>query len=221
MNQELLSGVYTLAGGVLLYSVKEVVRFFVDSNLQRKRINLDKIYPIYLECFKKAKMMIGARIIPVDQKEFLDFFDVDVYKRLDKVSQKAYRDVIAFRQITNLSNRVKIMEDFKTDFNNEFSINQIFFQKSFVNETIDIVSKYEKDITYLKNIINNLDDEKECIRVDSFITTEYQRKINEYNFYLGKFHEEFRKRFKVDRMTIIEKIKLQLHQNDINRLGDE
>lgn len=68
VNQELLNGVYTLAGGVLLYSVKEVVRFFVDSNLQRKRINLDKIYPIYLECFKKAKMMIGARIIPVDQK---------------------------------------------------------------------------------------------------------------------------------------------------------
>lgn len=129
--------------------------------------------------------------------------------------------MIAFRQITNLSNRVKIMEDFKTDFNNEFSINQIFFQKSFVNETIDIVSKYEKDITYLKNIINNLDDEKECIRVDSFITTEYQRKINEYNSYLDKFHEEFRKRFKVDRMTIIEKIKLRLHQNDIKRLGDE
>lgn len=221
MSQELLSGVYTLAGGVLLYSIKEVVRFFVDSNLQRKQINLEKIYPIYLDCFKKAKMMIGAYVIPVDQKEFLDFFDANIYKGLDKASQKAYRDIIAFRQMINLSNRVKVMEDFKTDFRNEFSINQIFFRNSFVIETTNIVSEYEKDISYLKNIINNMEDRKEYIRVDSFITTEYQRKINEYNFYLDKFHEEFRKHFKVDRMTIKEKLKNWLSRKNINWLSDK
>ncbi|MBI5975193.1 hypothetical protein [Staphylococcus canis] len=221
MNQELLGGIYTLAGGVLLYSIKEVVRFFVDSNLQRKQINLEKIYPIYLECFKKAKMMIGAYIIPVDQKEFLDFFDADIYKELDKRSQKAYRDIVAFRQIINLSNRVKVMEDFKMDFRNEFSINQIFFRNSFVIETIDVVSEYEKDISYLKSIINKMEAKREYISTDSFITPEYQRKINEYNLYLDKFEEEFRRHFKVDRMTLKEKVKIWLSRKNINRFDNK
>ncbi|SPZ99562.1 Uncharacterised protein [Staphylococcus aureus] len=61
------------------------------------------------------------------QHEFLDFFDIEVFNNLDKQSKKAYENVIGFRQMINLSNRVKAMEDFKMSFNNEFSTNQIFF----------------------------------------------------------------------------------------------
>lgn len=55
MNEQIIGSIYTLAGGVVLYSVKEIFRYFTDSNLQRKKINLEQIYPIYLDCFKKAK----------------------------------------------------------------------------------------------------------------------------------------------------------------------
>ncbi|HCX9351774.1 TPA: hypothetical protein O0Z75_002790, partial [Staphylococcus aureus] len=79
-----------------------------------------------------AKKMIGAYIIPTEQHEFLDFFDIEVFNNLDKQSKKAYENVIGFRQMINLSNRVKAMEDFKMSFNNEFSTNQIFFNPSFV-----------------------------------------------------------------------------------------
>ena len=198
MNQELLGSLYTLAGGVFLYSVKEIVRFYVDSNLQRKSINLEKIYPIYLECFKKAKMMIGAYIMPTEEDDFLNFFDMDIYKELDRKSQKAYSNIIEFRQILNLANRVKIMENLKVDFRNEFSINQIFFNKAFVIETIDAVAEYEKDISYLKKVINKIELEGGSISIDSFITSDYQKKINYYNLYLDKFEEEFRKHFKMN-----------------------
>ncbi|EMH2356310.1 hypothetical protein OX717_003044, partial [Staphylococcus aureus] len=57
MNEQIIGSIYTLAGGVVLYSVKEIFRYFTDSNLQRKKINLEQIYPIYLDCFKKAKKM--------------------------------------------------------------------------------------------------------------------------------------------------------------------
>ncbi|MCG9824542.1 hypothetical protein LHK22_09435 [Staphylococcus argenteus] len=55
MNEQIIGSIYTLAGGVVLYSVKEIFRYFTDSNLQRKKINLEQIYPIYLDCFKKAR----------------------------------------------------------------------------------------------------------------------------------------------------------------------
>ncbi|WP_103151308.1 hypothetical protein [Staphylococcus aureus] len=106
MNEQIIGSIYTLAGGVVLYSVKEIFRYFTDSNLQRKKINLEQIYPIYLDCFKKAKKMIGAYIIPTEQHEFLDFFDIEVFNNLDKQSKKAYENVIGFRQMINLSNRV-------------------------------------------------------------------------------------------------------------------
>ncbi|MDT4019624.1 hypothetical protein RPQ04_06025, partial [Staphylococcus aureus] len=103
---------------------------------------------------------------------------------LDKQSKKAYENVIGFRQMINLSNRVKAMEDFKMSFNNEFSTNQIFFNPSFVMETIAIINEYQKDISYLKNIINKMNENRAYNHIDSFITSEYRRKINDYNLYL-------------------------------------
>ncbi|MFA0987580.1 hypothetical protein ACCB44_06260, partial [Staphylococcus aureus] len=61
----------------------------------------------------------------------------------------------------NLSNRVKAMEDFKMSFNNEFSTNQIFFNPSFVMETIAIINEYQKDISYLKNGIGFIRNNQE------------------------------------------------------------
>ncbi|MEJ7441031.1 hypothetical protein WL555_02835 [Staphylococcus warneri] len=215
MNQELVGSLWTLAGGVALYSIKEVVRYISDTNIQTKKINLEKIYPIYHECYKKAKMMIGAYIIPIDQKEFLDFFDVEIYKDLDEISKNVYKEVIPFRQLMNLSSRVQKMEDLKTDFRNEFSINQIFFDKDFIVETTDIVNEYEKDISSLKNVINQMNEKQEYTKVESFITPNYQRKINDYELYLDKFEDQFRKHFKIDKISLFEKLKLKLKQKGV------
>lgn len=216
MNQELVGSLWTLAGGVALYSIKEVVRYISDTNIQTKKINLEKIYPIYHECYKKAKMMIGAYIIPIDQKEFLDFFDVEIYKDLDEISKNVYKEVIPFRQLMNLSSRVQKMEDLKTDFRNEFSVNQIFFDKDFIIETTDIVNEYEKDISSLKNVINQMNEKQEYTKVESFITPNYQRKINDYELYLDKFEDQFRKHFKIDKISLFEKLKLKLKQKGVD-----
>ncbi len=216
MNQELVGSLWTLAGGVALYSIKEVVRYISDTNIQTKKINLEKIYPIYHECYKKAKMMIGAYIIPINQKEFLDFFDVEIYKDLDEISKNVYKEVIPFRQLMNLSSRVQKMEDLKTDFRNEFSVNQIFFDKDFIIETTDIVNEYEKDISSLKNVINQMNEKQEYTKVESFITPNYQRKINDYELYLDKFEDQFRKHFKIDKISLFEKLKLKLKQKGVD-----
>lgn len=168
--------------------------------------------PVYLDCFKKAKKMIGAYIIPTEQHEFLDFFDIEVFNNLDKQSKKAYENVIGFRQMINLSNRVKAMEDFKMSFNNEFSTNQIFFNPSFVMETIAIINEYQKDISYLKNIINKMNENRAYNHIDSFITSEYRRKINDYNLYLDKFEEQFSQKFKINRTSIKERIIINLNK---------
>ena len=42
MNQEFVGSFITLAGGVALYVVKEVVRYISDTNIQTKKINLEK-----------------------------------------------------------------------------------------------------------------------------------------------------------------------------------
>ncbi len=160
-------------------------------------------------------MMIGAYIIPIDQKEFLDFFDVEIYKDLDEISKNVYKEVIPFRQLMNLSSRVQKMEDLKTDFRNEFSINQIFFDKDFIVETTDIVNEYEKDISSLKNVINQMNEKQEYTKVESFITPNYQRKINDYELYLDKFEDQFRKHFKIDKISLFEKLKLKLKQKGV------
>ena len=52
MNQELVGSLWTLAGGVALYSIKEVVRYISDTNIQTKKINL-KRFILFIECYKK------------------------------------------------------------------------------------------------------------------------------------------------------------------------
>ncbi len=37
MNEQIIGSIYTLAGGVVLYSVKEIFRYFTDSNLHRNQ----------------------------------------------------------------------------------------------------------------------------------------------------------------------------------------
>ncbi len=51
-------------------------------------------------------------------------------------------------------------------------------------ETIAIINEYQKDISYLKNIINKMNENRAYNHIDSFITSEYRRKINDYNLYL-------------------------------------
>ena len=50
MNHELLGGI-CIAGGFALYTVKEIIRFIVDANLNRKQANLINIYPIYSDVY--------------------------------------------------------------------------------------------------------------------------------------------------------------------------
>ncbi|CAC6908216.1 Uncharacterised protein [Staphylococcus aureus] len=51
MNEQIIGSIYTLAGGVVLYSVKEIFRYFTDSNLQRKknqfRTNISDIFRLF------------------------------------------------------------------------------------------------------------------------------------------------------------------------------
>ncbi|EES35767.1 hypothetical protein HMPREF0791_1633 [Staphylococcus epidermidis W23144] len=205
MNIEFLGSIYTLAGGVALYSIKEFVKYFSDSKLHRKKLNLEKLYPIYLECFKKARTMINSYFI---NKEKLDLNDIEISAGLNDVNKESYDNDINYRQRINLSNKVKNMEALKNDFSDVFNINKIFFNNDFVAKTFDIINEFERDISYLKNIITNMENSNEYFKIESFITPEYQRKINDYIFYLDQFEDEFKKHFKINRLTWKEKIRI-------------
>ncbi|RIM84247.1 hypothetical protein BU107_13720, partial [Staphylococcus xylosus] len=108
MNQELLGGIYTIAGGIALYSIKEIVRFFVDNKLNRKQSNLENIYPIYVEVFKAAKIFIGAYNTPLSQPVSLKVLNdelLEQFKR-NKKFVKAYKDNEAYRYIVNLNKHI-------------------------------------------------------------------------------------------------------------------
>lgn len=197
MNQELLGGIYTIAGGVILYSLKEVVRFFIDSNLSKTKLNLETIYPIYVECFKKAKMMIGSYIIPTETNNFPDSFDVEVYENLDTLEKETYETLLSYRQYLNLFTHVQKMKNFKRDFNNEYSVNQIFFNGEFVAETVEIVQEFESDISYLDNQLEYMAQENEEVDINNIITKAYKDKIMKYEIYLNKFEKEFKTKFKI------------------------
>ena len=55
MNQELVGSLWTLAGGVALYSIKEVVIYISDTNIQTKKINLKRFILFIMSVIKKQK----------------------------------------------------------------------------------------------------------------------------------------------------------------------
>ena len=197
MNQEIMTSIYTIAGGAFLYGVKELLRYFTDSKLSRTKLNLETIYPIYVECFKKAKMMIGSYRIPTDSNEFLDAFDAEAHGKLDMKGKEFYENNMPYRQYINLYTRVQIMKNFKNDFNNEFSVNQIFFNGEFVAETVEIVLEFESDISYLNSQLEYMFEENQEIEINNIITQAYKDKITKYELYLDKFEKEFKSKFKI------------------------
>ena len=141
-------------------------------------------------------------------KEKLDLNDIEISAGLNDVNKESYDNDINYRQRINLSNKVKNMEALKNDFSDVFNINKIFFNNDFVAKTFDIINEFERDISYLKNIITNMENSNEYFKIESFITPEYQRKINDYIFYLDQFEDEFKKHFKINRLTWKEKIRI-------------
>lgn len=199
MNQEIISGIYTLAGGVALYSAKEVIRFFVDTNLNRKQANLNNIYPIYAGVFKAAKIFIGSYATPILQPETLKYEDIRVLKQYESQEEiiNVYKEYVDFRYLINLSAHLEKMRDFKKEFNNLFSVNQFCFDEQFIKKTIDIDSVMNDDLNMLEQKIQyHLD--KGTIDVESkIINHSYKSKLEVYERYLEDFNKEFKKKFKI------------------------
>lgn len=199
MNQELLGGIYAIAGGVFLYSIKEIVRFFVDNKLNRKQSNLENIYPIYVEVFKAVKIFIGAYNTPVSQSITLKIIDEEVLEqyRQNKKILKEYKNNESYRYIVNLNYHIDTMRDLKKDFNNIFSANQFCFDKNFIEKTIFIDAEMEKDINYLQSRVAYCGENSISSPEEYIIDDDYKNKLTVYENYLDNFHKEFKKRFKI------------------------
>ena len=98
-----------------MYTVKEIIRFIVDANLNRKQANLINIYPIYSDVYKAAKMFIGSYATPILQPETLKYEDVQVLKKyeLEKEIINGYKEYIDFRYLINLSYHLEKMRGLK------------------------------------------------------------------------------------------------------------
>lgn len=197
MSPEIMTSIYTIAGGTILYAIKEIVRYFTDSKLSRKKLNLETIYPIYVDCFKKAKMMIASYRIPTDSNEFLDSFNAEAHEKLERLDKDVYEDNLFYRQYINLYAHVQKMKNFKKDFNNEFSVNQIFFNEDFIAVTVKIIQEFESDISYLNMQLELMVQKNEKIKINNLVTQSYIDKFRKYKKYLDTFEKEFKVKFKI------------------------
>lgn len=197
LEETLITSIATLAGGTLLYAVKEILRFIFDLNLSRKKVNLEHVYPIYLTCFKQAKKAIGARKISNKNDEFVNIFDGTVYRKLNETQKDVYQTTLSYRQYMNLLHRVNLLKKYKREFNNEISLNQIFFRKQFVFETMKIVQALEDDISYLSEWLATIEAQKQEIDMSNIISSSYSDKLQLYEDYLDQFELEIKKQFKI------------------------
>ncbi|OHS43402.1 hypothetical protein [Staphylococcus sp. HMSC65H10] len=199
MNNEFLTGLYTLAGGVVLYSVKEVIRFLVDANLNRKQANLNHIYPIYSEVFKTAKIFIGSYATPILQPETLRYEDIEVINKYSKQKDiiKAYKLYSDYRYLLNLAHHLEKMRGFKKDFNNIFSVNQFCFDDDFVEKTKKIDAVMNSDLNYLEQQIENHNKNGTSDVEDKIINQRYKDKLKVYEHYLDDFNKVFKRKFKI------------------------
>ncbi|QDW94291.1 hypothetical protein [Staphylococcus caprae] len=199
MNHELLGGIYTLAGGFALYTVKEIIRFIVDANLNRKQANLINIYPIYSDVYKAAKMFIGSYATPILQPETLKYEDVQVLKKyeLEKEIINGYKEYIDFRYLINLSYHLEKMRGLKKEFNNLFSVNQFCFDEQFIKKTMSIDSVMSDDLNMLDQEIQSHLEKGSTDVEDKIINQSYKDKLVVYERYLDDFNKEFKKKFKI------------------------
>lgn len=197
LEETLITSIATLAGGTLIYVGKEVLRFIFDLNLSRKKVNIEHVYPIYLSCFKQAKKAIGARNIPNDNDKFVNIFDENTYRDLDDTQKDIYRTNLPYRQYMNLRHRLNLLERYKTEFNNEISLNQVFFKRRFVFKTTKIVQALEDDISYLSEWLATIEAQKQEIDMSNIISSSYSDKLQLYEDYLDQFELEIKKQFKI------------------------
>ncbi|MCE5023473.1 hypothetical protein RCG47_05525 [Staphylococcus simulans] len=199
MNNDFLTGLYTLAGGVVLYTVKEVIRFLVDTNLNRKQANLNNIYPIYSEVYKAAKIFIGSYATPILQPETLRYEDIEVMNKHSRQKRfiDAYKLNSDYRYLINLTHHLEKMRDFKKEFNNSFSVNQFCFDDDFIKKTKKIDAVMNSDLSYLEQQIQYHLAEVSSDIEGKIINKDYKDNLIVYERYLDDFNKVFKKKFKI------------------------
>lgn len=188
-----------LITGIILYASKEWIRLYIDTKIETTKINLETLYPIYTECFMSVKKMIGAYRTPFTQENTFEKVDKCVSEKLDRESYNLYIQNVKYRKFISLIHHIEVMEDLKHNFNNLFSTNQVFFDYNFVTITLECVNEYEKDLSYLYNIVEFYENNVEKLNFENIFTPEYKRKVLYYEQYLDSFEDQFRKRFKLGR----------------------
>ncbi|EZY62962.1 hypothetical protein V061_01692 [Staphylococcus aureus R0353] len=199
MDNAFLTSVYTIAGGVALYSIKESVRFFTEARLNKKQANMNNLYPIYSEIYKAAKMFIGAYAMPLEQPDTLRCEALEVINRYFKQKEgiKGYKMFGDFRYLINLSHHLEKMRELKRGFNNVFSVNQFCFNSSFVEKTIRIIKAMNDDLNDLEKKIQHYLKEGTTDVENKLITQGYKDRLLVYEAYLDDFNQLFRKKFNI------------------------
>ncbi|MEB8307603.1 hypothetical protein [Staphylococcus xylosus] len=208
---------------IVLYIVKEIIRYIVDARKNTKSIEsemqykyaeklLDKKVPIYVEHYSYLKQAIGIYQHIVKEYCMFENWNDNVYSNIindkqyaTKAKDRAYRNALGYRFCENLSNYIAKLEDMKIKSINVFSLNQLFIDDKLISKSLEINTKLDEKIEELVAI--ELDIEQQYNISDAkfidyyikkFSKINYQEFITEVERYLEEVKIEFYNEYNVE-----------------------
>lgn len=208
---------------VVLYCIKEIIRYIVDGLKNSKQIKsemqykyaeklLDQKIPIYVEHYTYLKQAIGVFLHIISNYHEFEKWDDNVYTNLENDKQfdlkdkgKVYRKEIGYRFCENLNHYVAMFEDLKLKSMNVFSLNQLFVNDELISDSLEINKEIDEKLKLLMNIVKKLEQKNDLTEEEfknyyenQFKPLKYETFINDIEYYLEKVKIEFYNEYNVE-----------------------
>ena len=179
---------FTIALGIIIYSIKECIRYFNEKKIHKAKYNLEYIRPILQEAHIKVNKLNQA---------FIDTYnDIDSYSDLNL--ELKYEKEEIYRIYYNIETNINRLKKACREFIAFMNVNKIYFSNEIFYKVIEIdITVNTNHISLLKSIQKEVVEKKNPNTLKVGISEDYKRNQRDYRFLQDALEQEIEKQLKV------------------------
>lgn len=209
MNKEISinNALWTIAIGLLIYILKEVVRFFSETFIHREKYKSEMMYPALVEINKKFNLIFQSFIDTYRDLNSYKEFDLKVSNILGGDDKELYKTSEQQRVYFNLEQKLSNLKDSLEDFNSLFNIHKMYFSDELFFKEIEFYNTvYVDNINYLKSVQKSVSTDYDTNLITNLISEDYKHKQVHYRNFKDQLENEISEKLK--QKTLKDKVHL-------------
>ena len=189
---------FTIALGIIIYSIKECIRYFNEKKIHKAKYNLEYIRPILQEAHIKVNKLNQAFIDTYNDIDSYSDLNLELLSKLPENERRKYEKEEIYRIYYNIETNINRLKKACREFIAFMNVNKIYFSNKIFYKVIEIdITVNTNHISLLKSIQKEVVEKKNPNTLKVGISEDYKRNQRDYRFLQDALEQEIEKQLKV------------------------